>query len=713
MLLRTILFLVLSSFSVSVFAQVCPGCMEQPLNMASKETPKTIGYPIIDERCGTVHMHEYRQQQQNAESDAAFEEWIERKIQETDFLQRDIITIPVVVHVIHNGEAIGTSPNISDAQVISQINVLNQDFRRILGTNGYNDHLDGADVEMEFCMAVIDPSGNPSNGINRQDLGNDGWSNNQIESNMKPNTIWDPEQYFNIWVCEFSSASLLGYAQFPSGSGLPGLGGGAASTDGVVIGAPFFGTSDEDDGSFSLNDTYDLGRTLTHEAGHFFGLRHIWGDGGCGEDDYCADTPDSDDSNGGCPTNHVSCTSVDMIENYMDYTYDACMNIFTNDQKARILTVMENSPRRANLKNSIVCNPPPLFSFNGQVIDAETGVGIAGAGVKFSGALSPETTTGADGLFNFPNIYEGEYEIFAGNWGYITTSISNAYFDENSGLYTIELDQGYYDDFALDFNWTVSGNAETGSWEKVIPSGSYYNGIEYDPSSDIDSDLGNECYLTGNAGGGGAGSNDVDNGTTTLTSPVFDATLYTSPIMSFYRLFATGAGQGATPDDVLEISLTNGSETVVLETVDINSDDLFEWVYKEFLMSNYIALTNNMQLIITTSDQVGNDDGHLVDAAIDLFRVEEASNVSVDNTLADELNFSLQPNPSQGEFIVQLENIDEAANIRIYDALGRKILEKNASNGNTNINISQQANGIYFLQVNVSGRSFVKKVVKE
>jgi hypothetical protein len=374
---------------------------------------------------------------------------------------------------------------------------------------------------------------------------------------------------------------------------------------------------------------------------------------------------------------------------------------------------MENSPRRANLKNSIVCNPPPLFAFNGQVVDAETGVGIAGAAVKFSGDLSPEANTGTDGTFTFPSIYEGEYQVFAGSWGHMTTFVSNVYFDENSALYTIELDKGYYDDFALDFNWTVSGNAETGSWEKVNPSGSYYDGTEYDPSSDVDSDLGNECYLTGNAGGGSAGSNDVDNGTTTLTSPAFDATLYTEPKVSFYRLFATGGGQGATPDDVLEISLTNGSETVVLETVDINSDDLFEWVYKEFVMSNYIALTNSMQLIITTSDQVGNAEGHLVDAAIDLFRVEEAYNVSVDNTLADELNFSLQPNPSQGEFMIQLENINEIANIRIFDALGRQILEQNAFDGNTNINISQQATGIYFLQVNVNGRSFVKKIVKK
>lgn len=713
MLLRTILFLVFSLSTTLIFAQVCSGCLEkEPSSLGVIKTP-IADYPVVNERCATEHMHKYQQQHHNVASDDAFEEWMSRKIQDTNLSQREVITVPVVVHVIHNGEPIGTSPNLSDAQVISQINVLNQDFRRMMGTNGFNDHPNGADIEIEFCFAVIDPNGNPTNGINRQNLGSTGWGNNQIENNMKPNTIWDPEQYFNIWVCNFSNPDLLGYAQFPSASGLQGLSGGAASTDGVVVGAPFFGSIEEDDGSFSLNGTYNLGRTLTHEIGHSFGLRHIWGDGDCDADDYCADTPDSDDSNGGCPTGTESCGSVDMIENYMDYTHDACMNIFTNDQKARMLTVMENSPRRANLKNSIVCNPPPLFSFSGQVVDATTGIGIAGAEVKFQGALSPEATTGADGTFTFPSIYEGEYEVFAGSWGYVTTSISDAYLDGNTGIYTIELEQGYYDDFALDFNWTVSGNADTGAWERVTPEGSYYQGTAYDPASDIGSDFGRECYITGSAGGGGAGSNDVDNGTTTLTSPVFDATLYDEPELSFYRIFAIGGGQGPTPDDELEISLTNGSETVILETVDVNSPDLFQWVYKEFIISDYVTPTNNMRLIVSTSDQVTSADGHLVDAAIDLFRVDESSSVSVDNTLADELDFSLQPNPSQGEFTVQLENMTETADIIIYDALGRQVLQQNTLNGSNHINISQQANGIYFLQVNMDGRSFVRKVVKE
>ncbi|HAB28968.1 MAG TPA: hypothetical protein DCE27_15695, partial [Xanthomarina gelatinilytica] len=110
------------------------------------------------------------------------------------------------------------------------------------------------------------------------------------------------------WVCNIGGG-ILGYAQFPGGS---------ASTDGVVIGPNYFGSKNGGSG-FYLSAPFDLGRTTTHEVGHFLNLRHIWGDGGCSVDDFVSDTPTSDAANYGCATGHVSCGTTDMVQNYMDY----------------------------------------------------------------------------------------------------------------------------------------------------------------------------------------------------------------------------------------------------------------------------------------------------------------------------------------------------------------------------------------------------------
>jgi PKD repeat protein len=274
--------------------------------------------------------------------------------------EKAIITIPVVVHVIHNGENIGTGSNISVAQIQSQIDVLNEDFRRKSGTSGFNNHPEGADIEIEFAMALRDVNGNvlTEPGIHRVNGNKSFWEMDQIENSLKSQTIWDPKKYLNMWTLNFggSEESTLGYAQFPNLSGLEGANdnNGIASTDGVVMGYQFFGRTG------NLAENFDGGRTATHEIGHWLGLYHIWGDGDCSDDDYCDDTPNSEQSNYGCPTGTNSCSpesgndAPDMIENYMDYTDDACMNIFTKDQRERMQTVMNVSPRRKELKNSTV-----------------------------------------------------------------------------------------------------------------------------------------------------------------------------------------------------------------------------------------------------------------------------------------------------------------------------------------------------------------------
>ncbi|WP_210150455.1 M43 family zinc metalloprotease [Chryseobacterium scophthalmum] len=321
-------------------------------------------------RCASTGYEKYLQATDpNRMTDAQFEAWINPLIEKAKLNKSQnggVVTIPVVVHVIHSGEAYGTGANITDEQVQSQITVMNQDFRRMAGTPGYNTTLVGADTMIQFALAKVDTNGNPTNGIDRVNLCYPDWSTGNINGYVKPLTIWNPTEYMNMWSVNFSDNTLLGYAQFPSNSTIPMPAGGAANTDGVVANYTTFGSTDY--GSFPMNAPYDKGRTMTHEVGHFLGLRHIWGDATCGND-YCADTPTAHTANYTCNTNIAGCTAgeIEMVRNYMDYTNDTCMNIFTQNQKDRITTVMNNSPRRVELKTSIKDVAIPLFPNDAEI----------------------------------------------------------------------------------------------------------------------------------------------------------------------------------------------------------------------------------------------------------------------------------------------------------------------------------------------------------
>lgn len=355
--------------SFSVFAQQVQ--KNKPTNLFQKKS--NIG--VI--RCATSENEERLQlKNPNRMNKNQFENWLspiitkQKQNSATNKTGINIYTIPVVIHIIHNGDPINTSSshtgeNISDAQAISQIKVLNEDFRKIAGTPGFGTtgYKLGVDCLINFVLAKQDPYGVFTTGIERINLGKEDWTDNEIDVLVKPGTQWDPTKYLNIWSVKFS-VNLLGYAQFPSNSNLGGLNssGGDANTDGVVINYDAFGTFKEDDDSFELNPNFNKGRTATHEIGHFLGLRHIWGDDELctGNDktsgDYVSDTPDSNMKNYGCPT-ISNCTGNDMVENYMDYTDDYCMNTFTAGQRTRMVAVMTNSPRRKELVTSNVATP--------------------------------------------------------------------------------------------------------------------------------------------------------------------------------------------------------------------------------------------------------------------------------------------------------------------------------------------------------------------
>ena len=334
------------------------------VSVAAQQLPQRGQDPCVTMEQDSISRARYPQRGTLAELEISIQKRIEeiRQQQRNGKIEAVEISIPIIVHVVHNGEAVGTGTNISQAQVQSQIAVLNEDFRKMLGTPGYNTNPVGADIQINFCLSPIDQNGaNMSEpGIHRYDGNRADWSQQQIENQLKPTTIWNTNLFYNIWTVKFAAAdaNIIGYAQFPDKSGLVGLpASGPASTDGVVIRYQSFGSVDK--GNFPVMVApYNKGRTLSHETGHWLGLRHIWGDGVCA-DDFVSDTPTQNGPSSGCP-NSLACNSATpaMVQNYMDYSNDACMNIFTEGQKLRMRAVMDVSPRRNSLIAANLCSPP-------------------------------------------------------------------------------------------------------------------------------------------------------------------------------------------------------------------------------------------------------------------------------------------------------------------------------------------------------------------
>lgn len=286
-------------------------------------------FPILNfaQNCGYIHSPD---------------EYIERVTEGyasrvlTGFTTRNIIRIPVVVHVIWKNP----SENISDAQIQSQIDVLNQDFRK--KNIDFRDvpgsfKTVSADCEIEFCLAQTDTAGRPTTGITRRQTGIDAigtaFSNNKLRvyySELGGTRNWKPDSFLNIWVCNMGT--LLGFTTSLKDALIK------KQEDGVIIDYRVFGTI----GTASNNSQHNKGRTATHEVGHYFNLLHIWGsDSTCIDDDLVTDTPLQAAPYTGCPPfPQLSCGTGNMFMNFMDYTDDNCMGLFTIGQKVRMLAAL-------------------------------------------------------------------------------------------------------------------------------------------------------------------------------------------------------------------------------------------------------------------------------------------------------------------------------------------------------------------------------------
>jgi choice-of-anchor B domain-containing protein len=367
-----------------------------------------------------------------------------------------------------------------------------------------------------------------------------------------------------------------------------------------------------------------------------------------------------------------------------------------------------------SLSNGVLTNlNVPLASFSnvaatGTVTNAVTGAPIANATVHFSNAQFDVTaTTNSAGQYTLAGFYPDNYTVTVGNWGYQTICSSS---QVDATPLSFALTPGYYDDFSLDFGWTVSGPSPN-AWERGVPIQTISQNTIANPGVDVLGDCGEECYVTDN-GGGGAWDNDVDQGATILTSPEFDLSASSNASLSYKRWFYNGGFTNGAPDDTMSIYLTNGSTTVLLERTYAGQPSQSIWLNQTYQLNSLLPLTSTMRLIVNISDP--GPTFNIVEGGFDNFVISNVTGLPTnENNLT---TITAQPNPfASNTQITIVNNLGGKSTLEVYDILGKVVERKELEGINLNFNIGEGLNsGVYTIQLkNINGILKSLKLVKE
>ncbi|WP_331958464.1 M43 family zinc metalloprotease [Ohtaekwangia sp.] len=690
------------------------------------------------QRCGTVEYTDQLLRSHNIpENTRQFEQWLAQKKsqrlrqQSTDRIQETTYQIPVVVHVIHNGEAVGTGTNIPDAQILSQIKVLNKDYQR-LNADASNTPAEfqsvAGNMSIEFVLAKRTPDGFATNGIVRVKGTQTSWTSGD-NTELKSLSYWSSDDYLNIWVCNLTD--YLGYAQFPV-SDLPGLEdyqNGLAATDGAVFNYQSFGSID--DGAFSLKTKYNKGRTATHELGHFFGLRHLWGDvSNCNGTDYINDTPPQDAATFNCPTHpQAACNATKMFQNYLDYTDDACMNLFTQDQVTRMITVLENSPRRTSLLTS-----PGLLDPTASGNDLLIEEIIAPSPVTCKTEVTPKVSVKVNNSIETITSFKLVYTI---NGASVAVPIENVSLEENDVIeIALPAAQLTQDENELSFevqtpNGGIDVNPFNNSKSMItvintqqdnIPLRQNFEGTRFSEVWTLTNPSGGTTWQTIDLGDNTAlYANGFTNTTTDnemwLVSPVLDFTTSTSASVSFDLSYAYRSGKfdgfrviaskdcGTTfPLSVLDMSGPNIASHTSAAAWQPASDS--DWTLGKNLSLSALAGQDSVRLAFIFTNQNGNN---LYLDNIEFFQYE--------NPPAVTSNLVVYPNcVTTGSLINVRLNLPqrETATLYVTDMTGRIVHNESISEGlnqTYSFYLDGVRPGMYIAHVTTNTRSYSAKLI--
>lgn len=351
---------------------------------------------------------------------------------------------------------------------------------------------------------------------------------------------------------------------------------------------------------------------------------------------------------------------------------------------------------------NVTLEPQAAFDVEAAAVNAQNGAPLAHAELALQGEISSYQLEADDaGKVEISCMPGGDYRV--GAWGYEVADV----IVENNGPLAIPLAPAYYDDFELDLGWSTTATASAGLWERGVPAGTTYNNRQSNPGQDVDSDNSDHCYVTGNAGGS-AGADDVDNGTVTLTSPPMRLEQYSDAVLNFWYWFFNDGGTGD-PNDNFSVQVSNGQQSV---TVLSTNESQSEWRFSgDIHLKDFLPLTDDMRVSFVTSDQ---NPGHLVEAAVDVFRVTPGAVAIFESDPNAQLH--LTPNPSNAGFLLNyIWPEAKTVTLEVRNLLGQPLMvqQLDGNTGNTRFGNDLPA-GIYLVALRSEDRqSVVVKALKQ